>query len=204
MQLAGIGRRLGRAGNLRLGDAFHQWRTGTVQIDAGGAIEHVVQRLAGVFFQMRAGDADALAVALAHGDVQMPIGHDRQFELADLVALGQIGIEIMLAREHRSRRDIGIDGQAEQGRHANHLFVDHRQHARHGHIDRIGLGVRLGPVGRRRGRENLALCRELDMHFQPDHGFPVHGVFLGWASFIRSPADGGYASPWLADSYGRR
>ena len=47
--------------------------------------------------------------------------------LADLVALGQVGIEIVLAREDRERRDRRADGQAEADRPLDGAAVSDRQ-----------------------------------------------------------------------------
>ncbi len=86
--------------------------------------------LAGILFQMRAGDPDALRRAILQHDVHMALGHDGQFVLADLIALRQVGIEVILSREHRHRRDAGGDGQTELHGHSHRGLVQHRQHAR--------------------------------------------------------------------------
>ena len=50
---------LGRT-HIRFGDDFQQWRAGAVQIDTGLAVEILVQRFSGVFFQVSTGNTDAL------------------------------------------------------------------------------------------------------------------------------------------------
>jgi hypothetical protein len=45
------------------------------------------------------------------------------FVLADLVALGQVGIEVILAREHRARRDVASMARPKRTAMAG-LFVD--------------------------------------------------------------------------------
>ena len=67
-----------------------------------------MDRLAGVFFEMRASNTDALFVAVCVGDEQLAVLNDGQLVLADLVALRQIRVEVVLARKHRSRRDCRI------------------------------------------------------------------------------------------------
>jgi hypothetical protein len=131
-------------------------------------------RLAGVFFQVRAGDADALDGAVFQGDVQVALADDRQVHLADLVALGQVRVEVVLAREHVALADFGVDRQAEHARHAHRFLVQHRQYAGHAQVDQAGLGVRLGTEGGGAAGENLRLGGELGMNFQPDHNFPLH------------------------------
>ena len=76
--------------HVRLGHDLQQRRAGTVQVDAGGAREFFVQAFAGVFFKVRTGDADTLDCAVFQGNVQVALADNRQFHLADLVALGQV------------------------------------------------------------------------------------------------------------------
>jgi hypothetical protein len=47
------------AAHVRLGNDFQQRGAGAVQVDAGGAAEFFVQALAGIFFKVRTGNADA-------------------------------------------------------------------------------------------------------------------------------------------------
>ena len=85
---------------------------------AGHARVAFVQALARVLFQVRARDADALALP-SSSITSSALGDDGQLVLADLVALGQIRIEVILAREHRAARDGGTDRQTELHRHAH-------------------------------------------------------------------------------------
>ena len=66
----------------------------------------VVHRLAGILLQMQALDADldVLELALtvrAERDDDLALADDRLLELRDLIALRQVGIEIVLAVEDR-------------------------------------------------------------------------------------------------------
>ena len=60
-----------------------------------------MQRLAGVLLEMQPLDADAHGLAVVQVDDNFALADDRRFVLADLVALRQIRIEIILAVEHR-------------------------------------------------------------------------------------------------------
>ena len=104
--------------------------------------------------------------------------------LADLIALRQIGIEIILAREYRARRDLRIDGEPELDRHAQRLAVEHGQHPRIGQIDQIRLRVGRSAVRRGRAREYLRARRELRVNLETDDDFPVahHSYPRGRAS----------------------
>ncbi len=103
MQRLRIRDRFGGAAHVRLGDDLQQRRAGAVQVDAGHALIVFMQRLAGIFFQMGArqlyGFQFRLAVLLEH-ERQCAALHYRTFELADLVALRQVRIEIILARKN--------------------------------------------------------------------------------------------------------
>ncbi len=85
-----------------LADDFDQRRAAAVEIDVGvavGILETVVHALAGVVFHVDAGDADALAASPSTIDIDKAVFGERLIVLRDLVALGQIGIEVVLARE---------------------------------------------------------------------------------------------------------
>jgi hypothetical protein len=56
MDLTHVGGRFGGAAHSGLGHDLEQRRAGTVQVDAARAMEVLVQRLAGVFLEMRARD----------------------------------------------------------------------------------------------------------------------------------------------------
>ena len=166
-------RLLGRA-HVGLGDDFEQRRAGAIQVDAAGVGQALMQGLAGILLQMRASDADGLDGAVIEHDVELAALHHGQFVLADLIALRQIGVEIILAREHRAARDFRPDAQTEFDRPAKGFGVQHRQHGRICQIDQVRLGVRRRrAVSRRRAGKNLRLRCELGVYLQPDDYFPV-------------------------------
>jgi hypothetical protein len=137
-----------------------------------------VQALAGVFFQVRAGDADAFDRAVFQRDVQVALADNRQFHLADLVALGQVRVEVVFTGEHVVLADLGVNRQTEHHRHAHRFLVQHRQHARHAQVDQAGLGVRLGTEGGGTTGKDFRPGGELGMNLQPDHDFPLHVCLL--------------------------
>ncbi len=160
--------------HVRLGNDFQQRRTGAVQIDAGHAAVVFVQALAGVFFKVGAGHADALDGAVFQGDVQVAFAHDRQFHLTDLITLRQVRVEVILAGEHVVLTDLGVDGQAKLDRHLHGFLVQHRQRTGHAQVDEAGLSVGLGAERGGATGENLRLGGELGMNLQPDDDFPLH------------------------------
>ena len=59
----------------------------------------VVDRLAGVLLQVQPLDADVQRLAV-DVDLDLALADDRLLVLADLIALRQVGIEVVLAVEH--------------------------------------------------------------------------------------------------------
>ena len=114
-----------------------------------------MQRLAGVLFQMQPLDADGGGFAALELDDDLALAHDRRFVLADLIALRQIRIEIVLAIEHRAPVDLGIQAQSGAHRLADAFPVDDGQHARHRGVDQRNMTVRLAAEGGRRAREQF-------------------------------------------------
>ena len=169
-----IGHGLLGAADVRFGDDLQQRGAGAVQVDAAHAVEIFVQALAGVFFQVRAGDPDALAGAVFQGDIQMPFADDGMVHLAGLVALGQVRVEVVLAGKHVAFGNLGVDRQAELAGHAHSFGIQHRQGAGHAQVNQAGLGVGLGAKGGGAPREDLRAGAELGVDFQPDYGFPLH------------------------------
>ena len=94
---------LGRRAHVGLGDDLDERHAAAVVVDVGAAIgigEALVQRLAGVLFHVDAREADAAALAV-DGDVEAAAERERPLVLRDLVALRQVRIEVVLAREDR-------------------------------------------------------------------------------------------------------
>src|SRR5207302_4174200 len=170
---------------LGLGDDFEQRRAGSVEVDAGHVVEKLVQQLAGVLLQMGAREPHA-SFFLVDKEPHFSSDDDRQLVLADLVALGEVGIEIILAREDGAAVDLSLDGQAETDRVLHGLGVRHRQRARQRDVDRAGLGVRRGAERARGAREHLAVRGELRVRLDADDNFPAPH-FGSWRSALRLP-----------------
>jgi hypothetical protein len=64
-----------------------------------------------------------------------PLADQRVVELADLIALRQVGVEVVLAVEARPLVDLGAHRHAGAHRLADALGVGHRQHPRHRRVD---------------------------------------------------------------------
>ena len=85
MQGFGIGNRFGGRAHFGFGNDFQQRRTRAVQVYARCAVQALVHRFARVFFHMGAGYVDGFHF-ITHHDFQLAVFHNRQVQLADLVA----------------------------------------------------------------------------------------------------------------------
>jgi len=131
-----------------------------------------VSQFAGVLFEMRAPDADPLGRAVRQIDLQPAVDRQREFVLADLVAFGQVRIEVALAGELVEGGDLAVQRQPDHQAELDSLLVNDRQHARHRQADRADHGVGLGRGAVHYGTtaEHLRFGEQLGVDFQADHG----------------------------------
>ena len=143
-QLLQVGARLFRRADVRLRDDLHQRHAGAVHVDEAvrlaGRWVGLVQQAGRVLFQVHAGDADALRLAVDL-DLQPAVHADRQVVLRDLVALHQVGVVVVLAVELGLGGDRAVERQPGHDRQLDGLAVDDRQHAGHAQADRVDVGV---------------------------------------------------------------
>ena len=135
-----------------------------------------MQGLAGVLLQMQPLDPHLegrAVVALHH---QHPLADDRVLELADLIALGQIGIEIVLAVEAGHQIDLGPESKARPDRLLDAETVDHRQHPRKTRIHEADLLVRGRTEADACAGEQLGLGGDLRMDLEAKDKFPLAGA----------------------------
>ena len=129
--------------------------------------QSVVQALARVLFHVQARDADALRPARAF-DLDVAELGDRLVVLRNLVALGQVGIEVVLAREDRRLVDAAVQRHRRQHGELHRLPVQHRQRAGQAEAHRADVGVRRIAEVRGAAAEDLRLGQQLDVDFEPD------------------------------------
>ena len=177
--------RLGLLGgaDVRLGDDLHQRYAGAVEIDERQCRALVVQRLAGVLFQMQPLDPDGGALTAGEFDRDLALAHDRRLVLADLISLRQIRIKVVLAVEHRAQIDLRIEAEPGAHRLPDAFLVDDGQHARHRRIDQRNMRVRLAAEFGRGARKQFRVRGNLGVDLEPDDDFPVPGGALdqiGW------------------------
>jgi hypothetical protein len=109
----------------------------------------VVHQLACILFDMDSLDTDgldrAVGIFLIERHLDFALADNRVIELRNLVALRQIGVEIILSVEPRPAIDLRIDRHPGAHRLPQTFAVRHRQHAGHRGIDEADMAVRLGP-----------------------------------------------------------
>src|SRR3989344_6587568 len=91
-----------------------------------------MDQCAGVLFQMDAGDTYAQ---------KLPAGHERLVVLRDLVALRQVGVEIVLAVELGYGRDLAAQSQSDLQNMRHRLLVYGRQSPRVAEANRADVRV---------------------------------------------------------------
>ena len=168
-------RLLGRV-DFRVRDDFHQRRPGAVEVDAGARV--VVKTLGHVLFQMDAHEADffvgrgdgLLGVLRVRQIVQRhgPAEAQRQVVLRNLVVLGHVRVEVVLAVELALRRDLAVEHQAGEGGQFEGMRVHHRQSARQAEAGRAGVGVGARAELDGAPAEHLGAGLELDVDLQAD------------------------------------
>ena len=107
-QFGDIGCGLFGAANVGAADDFHQGHASAVEIDKRHGRIHIMDRLARVLFQMNTLDAHQAGHAGRHFHQNLTLAHDGVVQLADLVALRQVGVEIILAVKGRAQVDRGL------------------------------------------------------------------------------------------------
>ena len=110
---------------------------------------------------------------MAYLDDDLAANHHRQLVLADLISLGEIGVEVVLARENRFRRHLPVNRQAEPNRTIYSTFIEYRQHPGQGEIHCVRLHVRLGAKSRRTPGKYLRFRQQLYVRLDADDDFPL-------------------------------
>ena len=125
-QGAGIGQYLFNRVHIRLGDNLEQGDASPVEVHQRGSLLIGVEmgQFAGVLFQVHAADLDIQPAGLRTHGKQAVFGQ-RMFVLGDLIAFGQIGIEIILARELADLVDLTIQREGNPQPKSDCLVIDH-------------------------------------------------------------------------------
>ena len=157
---------------------LHQGGARAVQVDIALGRRQVVDQLARVLLQMQALDADVEEGAVLGLHLDDALADDGEVELADLIAGGQVGVEIVLPVELAAFVDLRVEAQAGLDRLFDAVAVQGRQHAGEAGVDQRHLLVRPRAEADGRAREQLGLRRHLGVDLQPHDDFPRAGAAL--------------------------
>jgi len=124
---------------------------------------------------------------------------DRLVELADLVVLGHVRVEVILAGETR-RLDLGVQGGAIRMANSTARSLKDRQRARESETDRANVRVGLVPKDIGAAAEQLVGGLKFAVHLQPDDGLPLPHVGRPAHRAVSDRA----AVEWAAASTARR
>ena len=179
----------GRA-HVRFGDDFAERRAAAVVVDVsflGGLREAFVKILGGVFFQVKTRDADPF-LGPANFDFEPATGSERQFVLRDLIALGQVRVEVILAGEAGMLVDRAVQRERSAHGHLHGAFVEHWQSTGEAETDGTDVGVWRIAEARRAAAKDLRPGEELDVDFQTDDRLIFRQDFGGdgyclWSGF---------------------
>ena len=114
-------------------------RTVVVQQAVRRAIAADMDRFAGILLQVGAAQANDLWPAVSARDGEAAADAQRQFVLADLIALGQIGIAVVFAGKNRRFGNLRAQGQTGANGLLDGPLIDDRQYARHSQADRANV-----------------------------------------------------------------
>ena len=112
--------------------------------------------------------------ATGHIQVQVTVHGKGDRTLRGLEVLGHVGIEVVLAVEHRVALDLAVGGETGLDDALDGALVGHRQGAGQAQAHRAHVGVGLVIVTELAVAEHLGIeCGELGMDLQADHGLPI-------------------------------
>ena len=159
------------AGDLGFGNDFEQGHTATVEVHAAVFVK--MGTLADVFFQVSPIEIDPLDAAFEF-ELHIASNVRGQGELRDLVILGGVRIEVVLAIKLCAGRDIAIEQHPGERRLFEGLFIRHRKRSGHAEADRAYVRVGIRTVLVRTTAPHLGAGSQLDVGFQSDDGFVFH------------------------------
>ena len=133
-----------------------------------------MHELAGILLHVDLMDADGHIAAGLGLQIDMPVMREGQIELADLVGLGQVGVEVILTVEFVVLVDAAVQGEACADGILHDLAVEHRKGSGHTGADRAAVGIRRTSEFGGAGTEDLGLGGKLDMHLKTHDNFPFH------------------------------
>lgn len=140
-----------------------------------------MKQLACIFFHVNPGDPKLpMPTTKLHRKVQidMTLLGNGDVKLRNLVPLGEVRVEILLAIKLGRHRDLAVECEPQLHGALDHLLVENRQRPRVAHAGGADGAVGLGAVAVRAGAERLGDGGELDVGLDPDDGFEALCLLL--------------------------
>ena len=110
----------------------------------------------------------------------------RHVVLGDLVALGVVRIEVVLAVKQRAVGDLAAERQADHHAELDRALIGHRQGSGETQADGAGVDVRRIAERQLAAAEHLRSRLQLDVDLKPDHRLVVGSAALTLALRVRS------------------
>ncbi len=173
LELLGVAAGLLGGAEVRLGHDLHERHARAIEVDQADPLAHrplAVDQLRGVLLEVGPGDPDRER-PVGRLEREPALGGERQVVLADLVALGQVRVEVVLAVPAGRVRGRRLDRGAGREDELDRPLVHHRQGAGQAQADGTGVAVGSGAVVRGRARaEHLRVGPELAVDLDADDG----------------------------------
>ena len=99
-----------------------------------------------------------------------PAKAERQVILTDLIVLGHVRIEVILAVKFADRRDLATEHESRQRREAQRLFVHDRKRTGKSEAHGTDVGVRLGAMLHGTATKHFCLRFQLHVNFETNRG----------------------------------
>ena len=159
--------------HVRLSNNFQQRSSSPVQVHITIAAFSRMNIFSRIFLQMRTSDADSLGRAI---DIQVnpPVFANRLFVLRDLIALGQVWIEIVFTRKNIRGPNRTVQGQACSNGHFHGTFIDDWKRTWQSQANCAGLGIGRAAKFYPTPTKHFRLGSKLCMNFKTNDGFEVH------------------------------
>ena len=137
-----------------------------------------MQGLARVLLQMQALDAHHDLLGGGNIDDHLALAHDGALVLGDLIALGKVGVEVVLPVEGRAVVDLRLEANAGAHGLLDALLVDDGEHAGHGCIHQRHMAIGIAAELRGCAGEELGMGGDLGMDLHAHDDLPIAGGAL--------------------------
>src|SRR5690242_8463766 len=155
----------------------------------------VMQALASILLEMKPLDTDDHTLTAEEIDDDLALADEWVLVLADLIALRQVWIKIVLPVEDRVEIDLCLQRKPGADCLRKAALVNDGKHSGHGGIDQAHMRVWLAAELGRSAGEQLGVGGDLGMHFHADHHLPLTGGAFDKIARFRAFLHFGYITP---------